>query len=57
MEHHENRLADGHISTYLGPEVRARIDAIAYELGLSRAAWVRMTILAALRREDAEVAR
>ena len=50
-------LSEGHVSTYLPPDVRDRVDGIANTLGLTRAAWVRMAVLAALRREDAEVAR
>jgi predicted transcriptional regulator len=52
-----SRLSDGRTDTSLPREVRDRIDELAEALGVSRAAWIRMAVFAALRREDAEVSR
>ena len=48
------RHAEGHVYTYLDPDVRDRVDALADRLGVSRAAWVRMVVLEHLRAQDAE---
>ena len=40
------------LSVYFKPEVKAQIEATAEELGVSASAFVRMTVLERLRRED-----
>lgn len=46
-------LSDATTYTYLPVDVRDRVDQEASRLGLSRAAWVRMVILDALRALEA----
>lgn len=48
------RLAEGGVHTYLNPETIAAVDRQAERFGLSRAAWLRMTILNALRAADGD---
>ncbi|GEM_PF-5588176 len=46
------RLAERTAYTYLPASVRDRVDLEAARLGLSRAAWLRMVVLDALRALD-----
>lgn len=41
------------VYTYLPGHLRDRLDAAAAQIGLSRAAWVRMTLLAAIEQHTA----
>jgi hypothetical protein len=57
MSRKRTPLAEGHVSTYVGPDARDRIDDLATRLGVTRAAWLRILVFAALRGEGAEVPR
>jgi hypothetical protein len=47
--------SDVQVSTYVSSDLRERIDATATAAGLSRASWVRSTIVAALATDKGDV--